>query len=128
MTMQRNTPRPEQPPTRRTLLHAGSALLVGLLAGVARAGSREVAPLPLLEVWKDPDCGCCNDWIRHVEASGLRTRVHDTGNLQAKAREAGTAETFADLARAQPWQVAARIIAILLLLGLLTLPYFLLRA
>ena len=72
--------------TRRTLIRAGSALLVGLLAGVARAGSREAAPLPLLEVWKDPDCGCCNDWIRHVEASGLRTRVHDTGNLQARDR------------------------------------------
>ena len=72
--------------TRRTLIRAGSALLVGLLAGVARAGSREAAPPPLLEVWKDPDCGCCNDWIRHVEASGLRTRVHDTGNLQARDR------------------------------------------
>ena len=86
MTMPENTPRPEQPPARRTLLHAGSALLVSLLAGTVHAGSREAAPPPLLEVWKDPDCGCCNDWIRHVEASGLRTRVHDTGNLQARDR------------------------------------------
>ena len=86
MTMQENLPRSGRPPARRTLLHAGSALLVSLLAGTAHAGSREAAPPPLLEVWKDPDCGCCNDWIRHVEASGLRTRVHDTGNLQARDR------------------------------------------
>ena len=46
----------------------------------------------------------------------------------ARAREDGTAETFADLARAQPLQVLARIVAIVLLLTLLALPYFLLRA
>ena len=46
----------------------------------------------------------------------------------AKAREDGTAETFADVARAQPLQVALRIVAIALLLALLALPYFLLRA
>ena len=25
---------------------------------------------PLVEVWKSPDCGCCKDWIAHLEASG----------------------------------------------------------
>ena len=57
------------------------ALALALLPAVVRA-----APARAVEVWKDPDCGCCNDWIRHVEASGLRTRVHDTGNLQARDR------------------------------------------
>ena len=70
--------------TRRTLIRAGSALLLGWTAWTARAGTG--APAPGLEVWKDPNCGCCHDWIRHVEASGLRTRVHDTGNVQARAR------------------------------------------
>ncbi len=46
----------------------------------------------------------------------------------ARAREAGTAETFANLVRTQPLQVAWRIVAIVLLLALLTVPYFLLRA
>ena len=67
---------------RRQALRAGMALL--LLPVAAQAQARPEAPL--VEVWKSPSCGCCNDWIRHVEASGLRTRVHDTGNLQARDR------------------------------------------
>ena len=46
----------------------------------------------------------------------------------ARAQEEGTADTFADLARRQPLQVALRIVAIVLLLALLAVPYFLLRA
>lgn len=41
---------------------------------------------PLVEVWKSPDCGCCKDWIAHLEANGFRTRTHDTGNTDARAR------------------------------------------
>jgi hypothetical protein len=40
----------------------------------------------LVEVWKDPGCGCCKDWVRHLEANGLRTRLHDTGNTAMRAR------------------------------------------
>ena len=56
------------------------------------AGAATLAPglmaqtRPQVEVWKDPDCGCCKDWVRHLEASGFQVRVHDGGNLQARAR------------------------------------------
>ena len=26
-----------------------------------------------VEVWKDPSCGCCRDWIDHMRASGFRS-------------------------------------------------------
>ncbi|MEZ5740103.1 MAG: DUF411 domain-containing protein [Burkholderiaceae bacterium] len=38
------------------------------------------AAMPRVEVWKSPTCGCCNDWISHLEANGFSVRVHDTGN------------------------------------------------
>ena len=40
----------------------------------------------LVEVWKDPTCGCCKDWIAHLEKNGFEARVHDTGNTAARQR------------------------------------------
>ena len=41
---------------------------------------------PVAEVWKDPSCGCCKDWIVHMEQSGFAVRVHDSGNTAMRAR------------------------------------------
>ena len=41
---------------------------------------------PRVEVWKDPECGCCKDWVSHLEASGFQVKVHDSGNAAARAR------------------------------------------
>ena len=39
-----------------------------------------------VEVWKDPSCGCCQDWIEHMQANGFTVAVHDTGNTAVRAR------------------------------------------
>jgi len=39
-----------------------------------------------VEVWKDPSCGCCKDWITHMESNGFALTVHDTGNAAARER------------------------------------------
>ncbi len=41
---------------------------------------------PLVEVWKSPTCGCCKDWVRHLEANGFRVHAHDTGNDDVRAK------------------------------------------
>jgi hypothetical protein len=41
---------------------------------------------PLVDVWKDPDCGCCKDWVKHLEANGFQVRTHDTGNTAVRKR------------------------------------------
>jgi hypothetical protein len=43
------------------------------------------APVPV-EVWKSPSCGCCKDWVSHLEAHGFSVRVHEVGNTDARAR------------------------------------------
>lgn len=61
--------------------------LVLPIAGMALAGASRANPaLPLVEVWKDPNCGCCNDWVTHMEDAGFTLRVHETGNTQARAQ------------------------------------------
>jgi len=63
-------------------------LLLGALApglpGLASAQARQ--PGPLVEVWKSPTCGCCKDWIRHMEDNGFRVKPNDSGNTAARAR------------------------------------------
>lgn len=64
-------------PQRRTLL---SWLLLAAAPWPARAGA------PTVEVWKSPTCGCCGDWIRHLESEGFAVRVNDTGNTAVRER------------------------------------------
>lgn len=64
-------PHPHLPVRRKVLL----ACLVVPFAHAAPTPAK-----PVVEVWKDPNCGCCKDWIAHVEANGLSVKAHDTGN------------------------------------------------
>jgi hypothetical protein len=66
--------------TRRRLLLAGAGMLS--LSALAL----QPAPPIEIEVWKSPACGCCRDWVAHMEANGFRVKVHDVGNTAARAR------------------------------------------
>ncbi len=73
---------------RRSLLGLAAASLLGswpLVSHAARA-------VPV-EVWKDPDCGCCKDWVAHLQANGFQVKIHDTGNDAARTR-AGIAPQY----------------------------------
>lgn len=70
--------------------------LLGLLA-LPLTSAAASAP-PQVEVWKDPNCGCCNDWISHLRGNGFEVRVHDTGNNAVRQqlgmpRELGSCHT-----------------------------------
>lgn len=68
---------------RRHLVSSVAAMLAAAAfpAAVSAQGGK-----PRVEVWKDPNCGCCQDWVQHLQANGFEVRVHDTGNAQARAR------------------------------------------
>ncbi|RYF67064.1 MAG: hypothetical protein EOO29_37605, partial [Comamonadaceae bacterium] len=61
----------------------GAGVAVALLPGLSRAATHTPTPL---EVWKDPNCGCCQDWVDHMQANGFAVKVHDTGNNAVRAR------------------------------------------
>ncbi len=60
--------------------------LAGLAALVAPAWAVAQAPAVQVEVWKSPTCGCCKDWITHMEKSGFRFTVHEVGNTAMRQR------------------------------------------
>ncbi|MGH6609002.1 MAG: DUF411 domain-containing protein [Burkholderiaceae bacterium] len=64
---------------RRRLLIAGAAVTCAPLAGAAN-------DKPVIEVWKSPTCGCCKDWIAHLEKNGFAVKVNDEGNNAARSR------------------------------------------
>ncbi len=58
-----------------------SAFLVTIAGALpAFAASPSASQQPLIEVWKSPTCGCCNDWIKHLEANGFQVKAIDKGN------------------------------------------------
>lgn len=76
-------------PSRRTWLLQASAATLAALTAPAWAVSptpTALATRPLIEVWKDPNCGCCQDWIAHMEQNGFAVKVHNTGNNAIRAR------------------------------------------
>lgn len=63
------------------------ALLLGMAAlGAASMAVAAKSPPTALQVWKDPNCGCCKDWIAHMEKSGFAATVIEQGNSAARAR------------------------------------------
>lgn len=65
-----------------TVLNRRRILQAALLLPVANAWA---VSRPNVEVWKDPSCGCCKDWIAVLAQSGFDVRVNDTGNNAARA-------------------------------------------
>ncbi len=36
------------------------------------------SPMPAVDVYKSPACGCCGDWMKHLKASGFAdVKVHE---------------------------------------------------
>jgi hypothetical protein len=65
---------------RRTTLFsffASASLLIVPQAGRAAA-------LPAMAVYRNPGCGCCEGWVKHMIAAGFTVTVEDDPNLAAR--------------------------------------------
>ncbi|MDC1311230.1 DUF411 domain-containing protein [Burkholderiales bacterium] len=65
---------------RRDVLKFIITSSLSILSAKVHAQSRT-----LIEVWKSPTCGCCQDWITHLENNGFEVRYYDTGNNRVRA-------------------------------------------
>lgn len=89
----------ETPLSRRRFLGAAAsgvvavaAVAVGAPQLLAQVRSRDLAQarpsLPAgvpaeMAIYKDPSCGCCTEWVKHVQAAGFKATVHDTSDMNA---------------------------------------------
>lgn len=68
---------------RRSLISAAAAFTA---AAAMPTWAQTPAALPVLQVWKDPNCGCCQDWVKILQADGFQVQVYDTGNAAVRKR------------------------------------------
>ena len=62
-------------------------LAIAALGGSVFSRSLFARTEPLrVEVWLDPNCGCCKDWIAHLEENGFTVKVFSTGRAAARQR------------------------------------------
>ena len=56
--------------------------IMALAALTAILGSPAVADEPTqVTVYKSPKCGCCDDWVRHLEENGFSVVAHDVDDM-----------------------------------------------
>jgi hypothetical protein len=73
----------EQMMRRRHVLAAIAGIAAAIKAGSVKAESRKMT------VYKSPTCGCCADWVKHVEAAGFEVDVQHVEDLDTVKRVAG---------------------------------------
>jgi hypothetical protein len=67
-----------------------NAFTVAIVAAVVSLGGFVAAQrtsAPTVEVFKSPTCGCCANWVKHLEAHGFATKVTDVEDMtQVKSK------------------------------------------
>jgi hypothetical protein len=58
-----------------------AALLVGLVFSVGPAQAQRSTST--VQVYKSPTCGCCANWVKHLQQHGFRTQVTETDDVAA---------------------------------------------
>ncbi|BEV47462.1 DUF411 domain-containing protein [Afipia carboxidovorans] len=61
--------------SRRSALGIVAAALIGPTVS-------EAVESTIIRVHKDPSCGCCSGWVRHLEAAGFGVAVQDEADLR----------------------------------------------
>ncbi|ACO77024.1 hypothetical protein AvCA_07780 [Azotobacter vinelandii CA] len=54
-----------------------------VLLALAFAGAVQAADPVAIDVYRDPNCGCCQDWIRHLQANGFAVDDHIEADMAA---------------------------------------------
>lgn len=63
-------------PARRRWVGALGAAAALAATGVALVPAW-AARKPVVEVWKSATCGCCHEWVAHLEKHGFQVKTHD---------------------------------------------------
>jgi hypothetical protein len=58
-------------------LFAAIVILVPPVMAATRASAKAIE----IAVYKDPDCGCCKNWVEHLQKHGFKVVSHDTRDM-----------------------------------------------
>jgi hypothetical protein len=76
-------------------LRRRAALLALVAVPLVPAIARAQRALPEVQVYKSPTCGCCKDWIRHLQANGFAVQATDVPDSRFMRARFGMPSKFA---------------------------------
>ena len=79
-----------RPITRLALALCATAFIS---TGSGAAGAAP-PPGPEITVFKDPNCGCCKNWVEYLRKHGYRVTVKDTSDMSGVNRTAGITDAI----------------------------------
>jgi hypothetical protein len=51
-------------------------------------------PLPRVDIYKSPTCGCCVKWMAHMQKSGFKVEIHEVDDIPASRKKLGMPDKF----------------------------------
>jgi hypothetical protein len=73
-------------PLKKNMLQRRSFLFMLLALSASPLGALAANADRTMTVWKDPLCGCCAEWVTHLEKNGFVVKVVDKGNQAIRAQ------------------------------------------
>ncbi|MCM2330380.1 Uncharacterized conserved protein [Geopseudomonas sagittaria] len=70
-------------------------LRIAALAALLMSGAAQAADALTIDVHRDANCGCCKDWIKHLEANGFTVNDHVEPDMRAVKQRLGVAPRLA---------------------------------
>lgn len=65
---------------------------LAMLLTLASASFAQASPAQLIDVYRDPNCGCCSKWIAYLRDHGFTVNDHVEGNMSAVKAKLGVPE------------------------------------
>ena len=64
-------------------------LFTGFFLSISGTNFAQSIDTVVLNVYKEPTCGCCNGWIDHMNDNGYKTAFHHPTDIQKLKDEFG---------------------------------------
>ncbi|MBA1287284.1 MULTISPECIES: DUF411 domain-containing protein [Pseudomonas] len=71
---------------------AAPARRLAILLTLASASLAQASPAQLIDVYRDPNCGCCSKWIAYLRDHGFTVNDHVEENMSAVKAKLGVPE------------------------------------
>jgi hypothetical protein len=91
----------ERPVSSISVLTRRSALLLATGATVCATTGSRAAEEQIVTVHKDPSCGCCSGWVRHLRQAGFIVKTIETADLDPVKTRLGVPNDLAACHTAQ---------------------------
>lgn len=70
-------------------------LMIGFAMLCAATLSVQAMATEIVDVYKNPNCGCCGKWVEHMQKAGFNVRVHEVNDVAPMRAKFGMPEHYA---------------------------------